>query len=164
MSKAARNRRQPPPSRRVRRPAEQGAARVVRGGTAEALEMVEELSAETEMPCRATWSTIRCSVLAPRATEVVSPVEGQRMPVLLFEPQRIIVIQDPVTGQGHEARVDAMVANGWQRVPPRYIMTGLPADGWSLYRTATGVELCDPYGCIVAEGRLASTRNGSPPP
>ena len=47
-----------------------------------------------------------------------------------------------------------MIANGWQRVPPRYIMTGLPADGWSLYRTATGVELCDPYGCIVAEGRL----------
>ena len=39
-------------------------------------------------------------------------------------------------------------------VPPRYIMTGLPAESWAVYRTATGLELCDPYGCLVAEGRL----------
>jgi hypothetical protein len=33
-------------------------------------------------------------------------------------------------------------------------MAGLPADGWGLYRTATGVRLCDPYGGTYAEGRL----------
>jgi hypothetical protein len=124
---------------------------VVRGGTAEALEMVEQVSAETKMPCRATW--IDDPLFSAPGHHTVA-VEGQRAPVLLFEPQRIIAVKDPVTGQPHELRVDSMVAAGWQRVPPRYIMTGLPAEGWALYRTAAGVELCDPYGCIVAEGRL----------
>ena len=44
---------------------------------------------------------------------------------------------------------------GWQRVPPRFIMAGLPADGWALHRTATGVVLRDPYGRTAAGGRLA---------
>ena len=148
MGKAARNNR----SRRSRSPRSgPGAPRVVRGGTAEALEMVEQVTAETQMPCQATW--IDDPLFSGPGHHAVA-AGGQRAPVLLFEPQRIVAVKDPVTGQPHELRVDSMVAAGWQRVPPRYIMTGLPAEGWALYRTATGVELCDPYGCIVAEGSL----------
>jgi hypothetical protein len=116
--------------------------------------MVEELNNETEMPCRATWLDDPLFVAPGHRAVAAGGLEGQRMPVLLFEPQRIVVVHDPVTGQPHELRTDAMVAQGWQRVLPRYIMTGRPVDGWALDRSAAGVQLCDPYGCIVAEGRL----------
>ena len=43
----------------------------------------------------------------------------------------------------HEQRLEALVAAGWQRVPRRFLVVGLPTDGWGLYRTPTGVELCD---------------------
>lgn len=79
---------------------------------------------------------------------------ADRIPVLLFEPVNCTAVVDPVTGAWHEPRIDTLVAAGWQRVPPRFVMAGLPADGWGLYRTGTGVVLKDPYGCTYAEGRL----------
>ena len=33
-------------------------------------------------------------------------------------------------------------------------LTAMPADGWQLHRTADGAALIDPYGGMVAEGRL----------
>lgn len=89
----------------------------------------------------------RCLVFSGPGHHAVA-AEGQRAPVLLFEPQRIVAVKDPVTGQGHELRVDSMVAAGWQRVPPRYIMTGLPAEGWAVYRTATGWSCATPTAAL----------------
>ena len=81
--------------------------------------------------------------------------DADRVPVLLLEPVHTIAVADPVTGLSHEPRIDILVGLGWQRVPPRFLMAGLPADGWGLHRTATGVELLDPYSGVYAEGRLA---------
>jgi hypothetical protein len=125
--------------------------------------MIEQIADETEMPCRATFMSD--PLFGARAAKVtgMTPegglITGQRgdadqVPVLLFEPVHTIAMKDPVTGFFHEARIDALVGAGWQRVPPRFVMAGLPAEGWGLYRTASGVELVDPYGCACAEGRL----------
>jgi hypothetical protein len=52
--------------------------------------MVEQVSAETEMPCRATW--IDDPLFSAPGHQAVA-VERQRAPVLLFEPQRIIAVK-----------------------------------------------------------------------
>lgn len=122
------------------------------------------MAAETEMPCRAIF--LDDPLFGGRAARVIgttpegglitgSGPDADQVPVLLFEPVHTIAIKDPVTGLCHEPRIDTLVGLGWQRVPPRFVMAGVPADGWGLYRTATGVELLDPYSCVYAEGRLA---------
>jgi hypothetical protein len=138
-------RQQPRVARRLRR---DPAVRHARGGTSGALQMVEEIAGDTQMPGRAVFLD------DPMFGGGCTTADGDRVPVLLLEPTQILVVQDPVTGEHHELRTDGMVAAGWQRVPPRFLIAALPADGWGLYRTPTGVELVDPYGCIVAESRL----------
>jgi hypothetical protein len=164
MGRAARNKR----NRQLQdRPAEQPRQDVpagFRAGTPEFRELFDRVAAETEMPCRAAFmddpvfgSNNRRMVtgMAPDGGLVTeSGGQADRMPALLFEPVNCMALVDPVTGAWHEPRIDSLVAAGWQRVPPRFVMVGMPADGWSLYRTATGVVLCDPYGCTYAEGQL----------
>ena len=53
---------------------------------------------------------------------------------------------------------------GWQRVPPRFIMAGLPVGGWALHRTATGVVLRDPYGRTRPGDAWPLTWGGYRPP
>lgn len=165
MGKAARNRRnRQRQSRATERLKKRGSTGYLHGDSAEARELFAQVSAETEMPCRATF--LDDPLFGGRPARVTgSTPEGElltdtsreagRMPVLLFEPVHVIALKDPVTGLTHEARTDVLVGAGWQRVPRQFLMAGLPADGWGLYRTATGVELLDPYGCVFAEGRLA---------
>jgi hypothetical protein len=164
MGKAARNRRhRQQQSRAAERLKRHGNTGYLRADSAEAREIFEQVNAETEMPCRATFlddplfggRAARVTGMTP-AGDLITDTgrDADRVPALLFEPVHTIALKDPVTGLMHEARIDVLVGAGWQRVPPRFVMAGLPADGWGLYRTASGVELCDPYGCIVAEGRL----------
>ena len=165
MGKAERNRRnrrrQPGAAERLRR---YGSTGPFRAGSAEARELFEQVVAEDEMPCRATF--LDDPLFGSRAARVTGTTpdgglvtgsghEADRVPVLLFEPVHTIALTDPVTGLCHEPRIETLVGSGWQRVPPRFVMVGMPADGWGLYRTPTGVELLDPYGCVYAEGRLA---------
>jgi len=165
MGKAERNRRnrrqRPGPAERLKR---DGSTGPLRGGSAEARELFEHVAAETEMPCRATFMddplfggrAARVAGMTPEGGLITgSGPDADSVPVLLFEPVHTIAMKDPVTGLYHEARIDTLVGTGWQRVPPRFVMAGLPADGWGLHRTAAGVELVDPYGCLYAEGRLA---------
>ena len=165
MGKAARNRRnRQRQSRATERLKKRGSTGYLRGDSAEARELFAQVSAETEMPCRATFvddplfggHPARVTGTTPEGGLLTdTSLEVGRMPVLLFEPVHALAVKDPVTGLTHEARTDVLVATGWQRVPSQFLMAGLPADGWGLYRTATGVELRDPYGCVFAEGRLA---------
>ena len=150
----------PGPAERLKR---DGSTGPLRGGSAEARELFEQVAAETEMPCRATFMddplfggrAARVTGMTPEGGLITdSGADADQVPVLLFEPVHTIAMKDPVTGLSHEPRIDTLVGAGWQRVPPRFVMAGLPADGWGLYRTATGVELVDPYGCVYAEGRL----------
>jgi hypothetical protein len=164
MGKAERNRRSrrrhPGAAERLKRDGSTGPLRV---GSAEARELIEQVAAETEMPCRATFldnplfggRAARVTGTTPEGGLITDSGPGaDRVPVLLFEPVHTIAVKDPVTGLCHEPRIDTLVGLGWQRVPPRFLMAGLPADGWGLYRTATGVELLDPYGGVYAEARL----------
>ncbi len=165
MGKAERNRRN---RRRQRGAAERlkryGSTGPLRAGSAEAWELLEQVAGETEMPCRATFlddplfgsRAARVTGTTPEGGLITDSGPGaDQVPVLLFEPVHTIAVKDPVTGLCHEPRIDTLVGLGWQRVPPRFLMAGLPADGWGLYRTATGVELLDPYGGVYAEGRLS---------
>ena len=164
MGKAARNKRN---RRSQTRPAEQPGQNVTAGfrsGTPEFRELFDRIAAETEMPCRATFmddpllGNGRPSIVTGTAPDggLITETGGHadRVPVLLFEPTQCAALVDPVTGAWHEPRINSLVAAGWQRVPPQFVMAGLPADGWGLHRTATGVRLTDPYGCTYAEGRL----------
>jgi hypothetical protein len=165
MGKAARNKR----SRRSQAgPAEQagqGGPAWFRSGTPEFRELFDRITAETEMPCRAAFmddplfgSSTRRGIVTGTEPDggLITETGGQadRVPVLLFEPTQSAALVDPLTGFWHEPRIDSLVAAGWQRVPPQFVMAGLPADGWSLHRTATGIKLTDPYGCTYADSRL----------
>jgi hypothetical protein len=166
MGKAARNKRN---RRSQSQPAEQAGqdgSAGFRSGTPEFREVFDRIAAETEMPCRAAFmddplfgSDNRRGIVTGAAPDgsLITETGGQadRVPVLLFEPTQSAALVDPVTGFWHEPRIDSLVAAGWQRVPPRFVMAGLPADGWGLHRTATGVRLIDPYGCTYAQARLA---------
>ena len=164
MGKAARNRRsRQQQSRAAERLQRRGSTGPLRGGSAEARELLAKVSAETEMPCRATFMDDPLFGGHPATVTGITPEGGLitetggaagRIPVLLFEPVHALAVKDGVTGLMHEARTDGLVGAGWQRVPPQFIMAGLPADGWGLYRTGAGVELRDPYGCTFAEGHL----------
>jgi hypothetical protein len=164
MGRAARNKRN---RRSQARPGEhrgQDGPPRFRSGTPEFRELLERIAAETEMPCRAAFMDdplfggghrAKVTGVAPDGSLITETGgHADRVPVLLFEPVHAAALVDPVTGRWHEPRIDTLVAAGWQRVPPRFVMAGLPADGWGLHRTATGVVLRDPYGCTYAETRV----------
>jgi hypothetical protein len=119
---------------------------------------------QKEMPCRATF----IDSLFPGAGSV-APVTGftddgkpvfdltetrDRIPVLMFEPERMVMATDTATGTTHDWLTEALVSGGFTRVPPLALLGAMPADGWELYKTVDGATLMDPYGGTVAEGRL----------
>jgi hypothetical protein len=165
MGRAARNKRnRRPQARSAERPGHDSPVGF-RAGTPEFRELLDRITAETEMPCRAIFMDDplfgrgRRSIVTGVAPDgdLITETGGHadRIPVLLFEPTQCAALVDPVTGQWHEPRIGSLVAAGWQRVPPQFIMAGLPADGWGVHRTATGVRLTDPYGCTYVESKLA---------
>lgn len=131
----------------------------------EAMQMLDQLHEQTLMPCRATYlddPVFGAGRLLPVTDvttdgQIVTDPNGMshQTPVLLFEPDHMAVLQNARTGSGIEARITSLVAAGWTQVPPRFVLAGMPADGWGIYRTATGVQLLDPYGCTFAEGELS---------
>jgi hypothetical protein len=176
MGKAARNRRQRQPGRPQRpgraappgtlpgaTPQDHGTVGPFRGGSPEAQELLEQIWQDTEMPCRATYldDPIFGSRLAPvtsmsPAGELLTDPSARldQIPVLLFEPARSAMVRDPSTGRVHELRTEVMVSTGFHRVPTRFVIGGLPADGWGVYRVPDGVVLRDGDGAVRAEGRL----------
>ncbi len=174
MGKAARNRRnRQRQSRATERLKKRGSTGYLRGDSAEARELFAQVSAETEMPCRATFlddplfdgRPARVTGTTPEGELLTDTSrEAGRMPVLLFEPVHVIALKDPVTGLTHEARTDVLVGAGWQRVPAQFLMAGLPADGWGLYRTASGVELATRTAASSPRAGWPLTQSGYPPP
>lgn len=169
MGKAVRNRRR---RRAQQQNAVSGAERQLRAmgatpvrvGSAEGRELVTRFAGETEMSCRATFidelfpgaGTVAPITGLDDAGQPVFDVSGtiDRLPVLMFEPAHMLLLEDLGTGTFHDHRTEALVAGGFSRVPPFAILGGRIAEGWQLFKTADGVVLLDPYGGEVAEGKL----------
>jgi hypothetical protein len=75
--------------------------------------------------------------------------KSEQIPVLLFEPDRVALMKDTVTGMTYEWQTEAMVSTGFHRVPARFMMAFLPADGWGVQRTPSGVVLRDGDGAVA---------------
>ncbi len=170
MGKAARNRRLR--STRQQQQADAAEARVRRDGHTGPMpaaapatrQLMAQVLDQTEMPCRAAFIDSLfpgAGTVAP-VTDVTDSGEPvfdltetrDRVPVMMFEPERMVMATDTATGTTHDLLTEALVSGGFTRVPPLALLGAMPADGWELYRTTDGVVLIDPYGGTVAEGRL----------
>jgi hypothetical protein len=127
------------------------AAGPVRGGTPQAVELVQSAFLDTTMPCRATF--LDDPLFGKTAALAASQAPG-RIPVLLFEPPRALIMQRRDTSSGYMVQSELMVASGFHRVPPRFVINGDPAPGWALNKVPGGVVLRDADGSVRAEGRL----------
>ncbi|SNT61948.1 hypothetical protein SAMN05216276_108626 [Streptosporangium subroseum] len=133
----------------------------VRGGTQAAVSLAADIFEETQMPCRTAFLDDPLFGGPKAAVTAIQPdgsvlTDGEIInpgPVVLFEPIKVMMVKDTRTGTVHEARTEGVISGGFHRVP-RGIMASLPAEGWNLYRTATGLMLCDTFEGIWAEGTL----------
>lgn len=136
----------------------------MRADTPATRQLMAQVLDQTEMPCRATFIDSLfpgAGTVAP-VTDITDSGEPifdltetrDPVPVLMFEPERMVMTTDTATGTTHDLLTEALVSGGFTRVPPLALLGAMPADGWELYRTTDGVVLLDPYGGTVAEGRL----------
>jgi len=117
-----------------------------RGGTPEAVQMAEEFSSDNEVACRATFlSDPMFGSVATTASD------GETLPVLLLEAKRMMGLQDTRTGSIREARTEALISGGFQRIDGP-VWRLIPADGWGVYRDRAKVLLRDPDGEVSAKG------------
>lgn len=86
------------------------------------------------MPCRATWLTDPVlGGMQPAAFDSQGRLAADRsgtvepVPVILFEPVQAVLMQNTVSGLMQDARVEAVIAAGFGRVPVR-IAGGHPTD------------------------------------
>ncbi|MEV4753422.1 hypothetical protein AB0K21_44365 [Streptosporangium sp. NPDC049248] len=133
----------------------------VRGGTQAAVTLAADIFEETQMPCRAIFMDDPM-LGGPQATVIGIQADGSVVtdgkainpsPVVLFEPVKAMMVKDTRTGTVHEARTEGIISGGFHRVPLG-VMASMPAEGWGLYRTATGLMLRDTFGGVWAEGTL----------
>jgi hypothetical protein len=120
----------------------------VQGGTPEASNLVSDALLDKKMACRATYLSDPIFGMSP----FTQSTEGD-IPVLLFEPAKIIAVKDTLTGTVHEMRTERLVMGGFQRLSGG-LWTLEVVEGWSIYRTNNSVLLRDPDGDVAAEGDL----------
>jgi hypothetical protein len=81
--------------------------------------------------------------IAPAPGE--SPATTEQVPVLLLEPRTPMMVVNPTTGEVAEGQVKAIIKAGLQRLTwPASLVQ--PAAGWTLQRTADGIELRYAHG------------------
>jgi len=81
--------------------------------------------------------------VAPASGE--SPATTEQVPVLLLEPRTAMMVANSETGEVTEGQVEAIIKAGLQRLTwPAALVE--PAAGWTLRRTADGIELRDAHG------------------
>jgi hypothetical protein len=74
-----------------------------------------------------------------------SPATTEQVPVLLLEPRMAMMMVDPATGEATEGQAEGIIKAGLQRLTwPAALVK--PAAGWTLHRTADGIELRDAQG------------------
>lgn len=123
--------------------------------------LLERLATEYHVPCKLTYlhdpifgrGTVPVAgieddgTLIPDRSGTIDPI-----PVVMFEPPAVVVLDDPRTGTAHELRTEAIIAAGFHRIPAGPFWAGMPAEGWGVYRTRDGIVLRDPDGAVYAVG------------
>jgi hypothetical protein len=108
----------------------------------DAMKVARDLDAEA----RATFTgdqALGLGGVAPAPGE--SPATTEQVPVLLLEPRMAMMMVDPTTGEATEGQVEGIIKAGLQRLTwPAALVQ--PAAGWTLQRTADGVQLRDAHG------------------
>jgi hypothetical protein len=72
------------------------------------------------------------------------------IPVVLFEPVHVAMMTNTITGLVQEAKTDAIVASGFQRVPAGPLWTVQAAPGWEVRRVHGELVLRDGTGEVWA--------------
>jgi hypothetical protein len=156
MSNARRVRRQ---DRRPRAAGSEG-PQLIRG--AEDL-LADPALTSTDMPCRLTYlddpvfGSMQPAVgVSPEGTLITdSSGTEEPIPVILFEPVKVIMSENKTTGLVTELRTEAIVACGFHRVPPpASVWAAEPAAGWELLRQPGQLALRDASGDIWASAQV----------
>lgn len=136
---------------------------MVGGSLRERQEKLIEVLENVNMPCRTTTSRdplfggpgATISEILPDGTVLTDPYDpAPVLPVALFEPTKLIAMKDLRTSTFHEPRMECIISAGFHR-QPRGILANLPAEGWGLYRTDTGLMLRDQFGGVWAKSTVA---------
>jgi hypothetical protein len=101
------------------------------------------LAHDLDAEARATFSddqALGLGRVAPAPDESLATTE--QVPVLLLEPRMAMMMTNRETGEVAEGQAEAIITAGLQRLiwPAAVVQR---AQGWTLRRTADGVELCD---------------------
>ncbi len=115
-----------------------------------------------EMPCRVTYlddplfGEMKPAIGVGPDGRLVTDTSGteEPIPVILFEPVRVIMGANKVSGLVQELRTEAIVAAGFHRVPPGPVWAAKPAVGWEVRREPGRLKLCDGSGDIWAASEI----------
>ncbi|MFF9309520.1 hypothetical protein ACF1BS_01250 [Streptomyces sp. NPDC014748] len=121
----------------------------IKGGTPEARNLLADALMDNKMACRATYLSDPVFGTAPFAQS-----DEEDIPVLLFEPAKIVAVKDTRTGTVHEMRTERLVMGGFDRLSGGFWRLKV-IEGWGISRTSTSVLLRDPEGDVAVEGDLA---------
>jgi hypothetical protein len=158
MGKGARNRRRRQLQAATRPVQPAGSWNVVGGSPKERQEKLIDVLQDVDIPCRTTTSgdpmfggrSATITELLPDGTVLTDPYEAVPvLPVALFEPPQLLALKDLRTSTFHEPRIEGIISAGFHR-QPRGMLANLPAEGWDLHRTKSGLMLRDPFGGIWA--------------
>jgi hypothetical protein len=162
MGKGARNRRRRQLQAAARPLQPTAAWNIVGGSPKERLEKLAEVLQEVDIPCQTTTSSdplfggpgAVISEILPDGKVLTDPYDTiPVLPVALFEPTRLLGLKDPRTSTFHEPRMEYIISAGFHR-QPRGMLANLPAEGWGLYRTNSGLMLRDQFGGVWANSTV----------
>ncbi|WP_433464157.1 hypothetical protein [Spirillospora sp. CA-128828] len=135
---------------------------MVGGSRQERQEKMIEVLQNVDMPCRTTTSSdpvfggpgAMISDILPDGTVLTDPYDTVPvLPVAMFEPTQVMAVKDLRTSTFHEPRMEHIISSGFHR-QPRGMLANLPAEGWGLYRTNTGLLLRDQFGGVWAKSEV----------
>jgi hypothetical protein len=152
-------------ARRRKAHRQQARTRLPRGGRP--LNSIEDIEANEEvwtpdMPGRVTY--LDDPVLGAGQPAVGISPDGQfipdnsgttePIPVVMFEPAQVVLMRNTVTGLVQETKTEAIVAQGFHRIPDGMVWTVRPAPGWEVRRLPGELVLRDGTGEIWARSKI----------
>ncbi|GAB3750816.1 hypothetical protein [Microlunatus parietis] len=124
---------------------------------------IERIANDTHTNARAIFSThpaigLGSPVTLARNIQAVGPTfvpdpTAEALPVVLFEPEKALMMSDPLNGETSEVQVAGICRQGFTRWPPvATMLKGAP--GWSVRRVGKTLELRDEQDGLWAVAEL----------